>query len=309
MNRTRRSGILLPVETCPFDFGTPNFPLADETLYGVGGPAQLALRPRARDEVIQAFRWMCRQGLPTLVLGGGSNALIRDGGFPGIVLLTDCLNQIEELGQDRCRIGAGVDLPSVVRDLMVPRNYKGTGGLTGIPGSVGGAIYMNAGTVKGSICQLMTSVDVVTRDGAKTVTMSPDLYGYRGQTFCAQGDLILGGEFQFEVAEDDQRVIYDHYMRRRREKHPPGKSCGSVFKNPEGDHAGRLIEACGLKGVRHGGAVISPMHANFIINDANARCADILALIDLCKCTVKERFGLDLEEEVRIFGIDAPASL
>lgn len=292
------------MKQCPFEFGVADYPLADETLYGVGGPARLALRPRTQDELVDAYLWMRAQNEPKLVLGGGSNALIRDGGFPGIVLLTDCLDAIEPMGENRYRIGAGVDLNEVVVEVMVRHNYRGTGGLTGIPGTVGGAIYMNAGTVNGSICELMRSVDVVTERGPETIQMKPDLYGYRGQTFCPPGGLILGGDFEFEVADEDQRAIYEHYIQRRREKQPAGKSCGSVFKNPVNDHAGRLIEACGLKGTRRGGAVISPMHANFIVNEDNARCVDILALIELCKRTVRERFDIELEEEVRVFGVD-----
>ena len=132
------------------------------------------------------------------------------------------------------------------------------------------------------------------------------MYGYRGQTFCPPRSLILGGVFRFTPAEQDQRPIYDHYIRRRKEKQPQGNCCGSVFRNPEGDHAGRLIEACGLKGVRRGGAVISPMHANFIMNDSDARFDDIVGLITLCKATVKERFGIDLREEVVIVSESAP---
>ncbi len=131
--------------------------------------------------------------------------------------------------------------------------------------------------------------------------MRPELYSYRGQRFCGPGDVILAGEFAFQASDEDQQAIYDHYIRRRREKQPQGYCCGSVFKNPEGDHAGRLIEACGLKGARHGGAVISEMHANFIMNEDNASFADIVALIELARSSVRERFGVELQEEVRIF--------
>ncbi|MFA6243840.1 MAG: UDP-N-acetylmuramate dehydrogenase, partial [Candidatus Hydrogenedentales bacterium] len=128
------------------------------------------------------------------------------------------------------------------------------------------------------------------------------LYSYRGQTFCPRGGLILSGLFRFEPVVEDQRAIYDRYIQRRKEKQPQGKCCGSVFKNPNGDHAGRLIEACGLKGTRHGGALISPMHANFIMNDDNATSADILALIAMVKQTVRDRFSVELEEEVVYIG-------
>ena len=133
-----------------------------------------------------------------------------------------------------------------------------------------------------------------------TVPMTPELYGYRGQRFCAPGDVILGGTFAFTPAEADQRAIYAHYKQRRLEKQPQGYCCGSVFKNPEGGHAGALIEACGLKGTRRGGAILSPMHANFIMNENNARFQDVLDLIALAKGKVAETHGVVLEEEVRI---------
>ena len=288
------------MNTPPFEFATSNHPLAPLTLYQVGGPAAWALTPRTLDEARAAYQWMRRQSAPQLVLGGGSNVLIADGGFPGIVLITTGLQGAEDLGGGRSRVEAGVDLGWMVRDVMLPNNYAGVGGLTGIPGSVGGAIYMNAGTNKGTICQLMESVEVASPSGVQTVAMDPSLYGYRGQTFCPPGSLILQGHFRFEPAGEDQRAIYERYIERRAQTQPKGPSCGSVFKNPEGDHAGRLIEACGLKGTRRGGAVISPKHANFILNENGASSADILWLMDLCKRRVREQFGVALREEVSI---------
>ena len=288
--------------TLPFEFAEENRPLAPLTLYKVGGPARLALLPQTVEETLAAYDWMREQPGPKLVLGGGSNVLIRDEGFPGIVMFTTGLNTIEPLGDDRYRVESGVILDKFVREILLENNYAGTGGLTGIPGSVGGAIYMNAGTVKGSICQLMESVDIVTPEGRKRIPMEESLYSYRGQSFCNVGDLILQGHFKLARAEEDQRAIYDRYIQRRKETQPKGNSCGSVFKNPPGEHAGRLIEACGLKGTRRGGAVISDMHANFILNEGNASSDDILALINLAKETVRDRHGIELEEEVRIFG-------
>jgi UDP-N-acetylmuramate dehydrogenase len=291
----------------PFDFAVESYPLAQASLYKVGGPARLALLPRTRADVVAAYEWLRTRSEPRIVLGGGSNVLIADEGFPGIVLFTTHLTSLEDLGDDRYYVEGGVVLDRLVREVILEHNYKGAGGLTGIPGTVGGAIYMNAGTVNGSICELMESVDVITEEGEKTVAMEPSLYSYRGQSFCPPSGLILGGHFRFEPAEEDQRAIYDHYIERRKRTQPKGNSCGSVFKNPPGEHAGRLIESCGLKGTRHGGAVISDMHANFIINVDNATCADILALMALAKRTVHERYGIELEEEVKIFGATAPA--
>jgi UDP-N-acetylmuramate dehydrogenase len=165
---------------------------------------------------------------------------------------------------------------------------------------VGGAIYMNAGTANGSTCDFLESVDLMSLEGLRSLPMEPSLYSYRGQRFCGIDDVILGGVFRFSPAEEDQRAVFDHYMARRREKQPQGHCCGSVFKNPPNDHAGRLIESCGLKGTRCGGAVISTVHANFIMNENNASFDDVVGLVWLVKDRVRERFGVTLEEEVRI---------
>lgn len=282
----------------PFEFAVENYPLAPLTIYQVGGPARLALIPRTVDEAVQAYEWVIRQPYRHVVLGGGSNVLIDDAGFDGIVLVMSRLDAIEHLGGDRYRIESGVDLDQVVREVMLKHNYGMVGGLTGIPGTVGGAIYMNAGTVNGSTCMLMESVDVIGPDGRKTIAMDESLYSYRGQTFCPRGSLILQGYFSFTRTDVPQQPIYDRYIQRRKEKQPQGRCCGSVFKNPEGDHSGRLIDACGLKGTRKGGAVISEMHANFIMNEGNASSADIRYLIELARSKVKEQFGIELEEEV-----------
>jgi len=288
------------MDTPPFDFAQVNYPLAPCTLYRIGGPARIALLPRNDAEVEQAFRWMLEQPGKKLILGGGSNVLINDAGFDGIVLFTTELTRMADLGDHRFYVGSGRELDDMVQNVMLKHNYDGVGGFTGIPGSVGGAIYMNAGTVKGSTCQWMESVDVMKPTGLETIPMAPELYTYRGQTFCAPGDVILGGTFQFRPAETDQQAIYNHYKQRRLEKQPQGYSCGSVFKNPEGGHAGQLIESCGLKGTRKGGAIISPMHANFIMNEGEASFQDVLGLIALAKERVASVHGVALEEEVRI---------
>lgn len=288
------------MELPDFDFAMQDYVLAPNTLYNVGGPARIALLPQNDEDARKAYDWMLSQVVPRLILGGGSNVLIDDAGYPGIVYITTGLQSLENLGNHRYYVGSGIELDTMVCDIMLPNNYDGVGGLTGIPGSVGGAIYMNAGTVNGSTCQLMESVHLLKPTGDITLPMTPERYNYRGQNFCTPGDVILGGTFKFNKADKDQTAIYQHYKKRRLEKQPQGYCCGSVFKNPEGDHAGRLIEACGLKGVRQGGAIISPMHANFIMNENNARFSDILDLIHLAKDSVREQFGIELEEEVRI---------
>ena len=279
-----------------------NYPLAPETYYRVGGPARLALLPQSAEEARAAYTWMQTQPGPHLVLGRGSNVLIADRGFDGIVLFTGGFAVTQPLGKDRYRIEAGCALEALVEDVIVPNNYEGAGALTGIPGSVGGAVFMNAGTVNGCTGELVESVDLMTPSGPKTFVMDASAYTYRSQTFCGPRDLILSAVFRFRKSERDQRAIHEHYLQRRKEKQPQGYCCGSVFKNPPNDSAGRLIEACGLKGLQHGGAIVSPQHANFIMNEDNATCEDVLWLIGECKRQVRERFDVELHEEVRIIG-------
>ncbi len=284
---------------CPF---RENWLLAPATRYRIGGPARLALFPRSTEELQAAWAWAVGQPVPRLILGGGSNVLISDAGFPGVVLVTTELRGIRDRGNHRFLVSAGEPLDRLVREVMLRNNYAGVGALTGIPGTVGGAVFMNAGTVNGAICDFLESVLLFGPSGPRTVTMEPSLYGYRQQSFLMPDEIIAEGSFHFTPASENQQEIYDHYIQRRKEKQPGGWCCGSVFKNPPGDHAGRLIESCGLKGVRRGGAVISPVHTNFIMNEHQATCRDVLYLIRLIRRTVRDRYGIELEPEVRIIG-------
>lgn len=284
----------------PFPFVHEDFPLAPHTYYRVGGPARWALLPSNAKEMEAAYAWLLKQPVPRLILGGGSNVLIDDAGFRGAVLFTTGLTEYEALGGGRYCCGAGLVLDTLVQEIMVRENFKGVGALAGIPGTVGGAIFMNAGTANGDTCGLLESVELLTPSGRFSVAMEPALHAYRRQTFCAPGDVIVGGVFRFTRAEENQRAVFEHYIERRRQRQPQGYCCGSVFKNPEGRHAGQLIEQCGLMGTRQGGAVISPVHANFIMNEDQATFEDIMGLITLAKRRVFEEFGVKLEEEVRI---------
>ncbi|NLN93820.1 MAG: UDP-N-acetylmuramate dehydrogenase [Candidatus Hydrogenedens sp.] len=277
-----------------------NAPLAPHCFYRIGGPARWGLFPRSLEEMEEAYKWIKGKNIPFMVLGGGTNVLISDSGYDGAVLFTGGLDYIRQRGKERFDVGAGTLLAEMVSKVLLPNNYTGTGALTGIPGSVGGALFMNAGTVNGSICQMAESVRLLSETGLTEWEITEKDYSYRGQRYCPTGTVILEGRFHFTVDENDQRTVYEHYLDRRRNTQPQGRCCGSVFKNPEGDHAGRLIEECGLKGTRLGGAVISEKHANFIVNEADASFDDVYGLISLAKARVKERFGMELTEEVRI---------
>jgi len=288
------------MDNAPFNFARTNVALAPYTRYRIGGPARIALFPATIVEMHEAHQWLMETGIPFIILGGGTNMLIDGRGFAGAVLFTTELKELAPLGEHRFRVGAGCVLGELVRQVMVPNNYSGVGALTGIPGTVGGALFMNAGTVNGSICQLASEVALLDERGLRTVPINAELYGYRGQFFCTNGSVIAEGIFSFTPSNQNETEVYEHYLRRRRETQPEGWCCGSVFKNPPGDHAGRLIEAAGLKGTRRNGAVISKKHANFIMNENSATFDDVLYLINLVKQKVHEKFGVDLHEEVRI---------
>lgn len=288
------------MNTPPFAFVKENHPLGPHTLYRIGGPAKWAFLPRDTHEAQTAYAWIIDQKVPFLVMGAGSNMLIDNRGFDGAVLFTTELKHREACGGDRFRLGAGLPLADMVRTIMLPNNYAGTGALTGIPGSLGGALFMNAGTVNGTICQFTETVILLTPSGFTTIAMAPELYGYRGQAFCGPDTVIVEAVLRFTPSEKDESVVYHHYIQRRLDTQPQGWCCGSVFKNPPNDHAGRLIESCGLKGTRRGGAVISEKHANFIMNEDNASFEDVLGLIQLVKDTVFAQHGVKLQEEVRI---------
>lgn len=288
------------MNTVPFDFARTNYSLAPHTRYRIGGPASVALFPPTLSDMSAAHRWLIAENMPFIVLGGGTNMLIDDQGYAGCALFTTALKTLKPLGEHRYTVGAGVVLADLVRQVMVPNNYAGVGALTGIPGTVGGALFMNAGTANGSVCQLASSVAILEQSGLAHLPMTSDLYSYRGQSFC-QGDTVIAeATFAFTPSDKEESEVYQHYMQRRSETQPAGWCCGSVFKNPPGDHAGRLIETAGLKGTRHNGAAISEKHANFIMNEANASFDDVLYLITLVKKNIRERFGVELHEEVRI---------
>ena len=288
------------MDSVPFDFAFADYVLAPHTRYRIGGPAKIALFPKTFADMKAAYNWLTANKIPFIILGGGTNMLIDDRGYAGAALFTTELKELESLGEHQYRVGAGVVLGDLVRQAMLPNNYTGVGALTGIPGTVGGALFMNAGTANGSVCQLVADVTLLEGNNVHTIPMTEKLYGYRGQSFCRNHALIAEATFRFTPSEQNEREVYEHYMRRRRETQPEGWCCGSVFKNPPGDHAGRLIEAAGLKGKRHNGAVISEKHANFIMNEAGASFDDVFYLINLVKETVQQQFGIELHEEVRI---------
>lgn len=278
-------------------------PMARHTSWRVGGAAQRYFRPADIDD-LAAYLARLPDGEPIFWLGLGSNLLVRDAGIPGSVIVTSgVLNGIERSGSTEVRAEAGVACAKVAR-FCADAGLAGAEFLVGIPGTIGGALAMNAGAFGGETWELVSAVETIDRIGRRH-RRGPDDYtvGYRsvrgptGEWFTA-GRLALSPG----VPEQAHRRIKD-LLQQRGDTQPTGKpTCGSVFRNPEGDFAGRLIEACGLKGHRIGGAYISDKHANFIVNGGRATAADIEALIEHVIAVVERQHGVRLVPEVRIVG-------
>lgn len=279
-------------------------PMSRHTSWRVGGAADIYFRPNSRDDLI-AFMQTLPAEMPIHWVGLGSNLLVRDGGIRGAVIaVQDALSDIDDHGRGRVTAGAGLACTVFAR-YCVRQAYGPAEFFAGIPGTIGGALAMNAGAFGGETWNQVESVDVVNRAG-EVSTRTPDEYrvAYR-QVDGPAGEWFLGGTFVFEENFDTSMARVKSLVNERKEKQPLGlPSCGSVFRNPEGDHAARLIEAAGLKGFAIGGAVVSDKHANFIINHGDATAADIEALIKHVQATVKAEYGIELRREVHILGED-----
>ncbi|MEW6081391.1 MAG: UDP-N-acetylmuramate dehydrogenase [Bacillota bacterium] len=279
-------------------------PMARHTSFRIGGNADILVAPATLEDLEAVLDLAFRRGVPYLVFGGGTNLLVRDGGIRGMaVKIGKGLDGIRVL-EDGLEAGAGLPLAQVARQAQ----DAGLGGLEfafGIPGTLGGAISMNAGAHSGTISQVITEVKAV-RPGGESRTLCPgDLeMGYRESVFshtdwvCVTATLRLAPCPPEEIREASRR----HLMERRRSQPLSQPSAGSVFKNPPGDSAGRLIEAAGLKGRCLGGAQISQVHANFIVNTGGATARDVLELVDEARQAVQRVHGIWLELEIRVEG-------
>lgn len=278
-------------------------PLARFTSWRVGGPAQRLFQPADKDDLV-SFLSALPEDEPLTFLGLGSNVLVRDGGVPGTVIVTAGKLRRVFLEDGLIYVEAGVPCAHLARFCSV-HGLSGAEFLAGIPGTMGGALAMNAGAFGGETWRWVEQVEVVNRYGRLHLRTGQEYeIGYRS----VRGPLdeyFLAAWLRFQPGDVTVgKLRVRQLLTHRSQTQPIGwPSCGSVFKNPPGDKAGRLIEACGLKGKQIGGARISEMHANFIINTGGATAADIEALIWLAQAMVKDRFGIELEPEVRILGV------
>jgi len=275
-------------------------PLAGYVNWRVGGPADLLFLARTREELVTSVQVARAFRLPVTVLGYGANVLVSDRGLRGLVII----NRAEgvRIAGERIAADSGVNLVALARRAR-QRELSGLEFLVGIPGTVGGAIVGNAGTKDEWIGDRVEKVEVLDCEGAQRWFLRDEIeFGYRKSRFQRTREIVLRAVLVGRRANgrDIQRRMEE--MLAARKNQPTGPSTGSVFKNPPGDFAGRLIEAAGLKGYRIGGAKISEQHANFIINTGNATADDIRALVEKARQEVLSKFGIRLEEEIRFLG-------
>lgn len=281
-------------------------PLSRHTVWGIGGPAKRFYLPANLDDLC-VFMAGLPAGEAIFWLGLGSNVLVRDAGIDGTVIATDSLDGIALAGDDRVRVEAGVACPKVAK-FCASRQLSGSEFFAGIPGSLGGALAMNAGAFGGETWELVTTVQTIARDG-RLRDRGADEYsvGYRSVEGPG-GEWFTAAELRLSRDEEGGAAArIRELLRQRAQSQPMGtRNCGSVFRNPTGDYAARLIEACGLKGERVGNAVVSEKHANFIINTGGATAADVESLIERVASRVAADTGVELIREVRIVGGAAP---
>ncbi len=279
-------------------------PMRRHTTFAIGGPADLFIQPKTRRELAGALSVLRERGIPFLLLGNGSNMLVADAGIRGAVVCTTELDEVR-IGEDGYTLTAeaGALLGRVARRAQ-RAGLTGVEFAGGIPGSVGGAVFMNAGAYDGQMAGVVEQTEYLDEAGeTHTLTGEEHGFAYRGSVFRAHPDWTVVRS-TLRLQPGDPAAILDKmndFAQRRRDKQPLNfPSAGSTFKRPEGYFAGRLIEDAGLKGVSVGAAQVSEKHAGFLINRGGATCDDMLRLIELVQQRVREQFGVQLECEVRI---------
>ena len=282
---------------------TENEPMSRHTSWRTGGAAKKYVQAESL-EALAAYMTTISEDEKLLWMGLGSNTLVRDAGFNGTVIATQgVMTQLELSGDTTVYVGAGVADAKLAR-FCSRNNLSGAGFFAGIPGLIGGALAMNAGAFGGETWPLVVEVETINRKGEIQKRLAEEFeYSYR-HVVGPKDEWFVSATLQLDKQlENSNAIDIKQLLAKRAASQPIGvSSCGSVFRNPDGHYAAQLIEECGLKGKRIGGAVVSEKHANFIINDDKASAADIEALINLLQKTVEEECGVLMQQEVRIVG-------
>jgi UDP-N-acetylmuramate dehydrogenase len=280
-------------------------PLASRTSFGIGGRADFFVEMSRPQGIEEAIDGCVERGIPYLLLGAGTNLLIADAGVEGLVLRV--VNREHHVDGRQVRAGAGLKMMRLAR-IAADAGLRGFEFAIGVPGTVGGAVYQNAGCWGKELREVLVEVEGY-MPGAGTKTWKPaDLqFGYRTSALREgglKGGLVVEAKFQLERGDGEAaKALMAKLTKERNETQPiKTKNCGSVFKNPPGDSAGRLVQAAGLKGAREGNAVVSSLHGNFIVNEGGATTVEVRRLIERIQLEVRRRFNLELETEVEMVG-------
>ncbi|OGY81854.1 MAG: UDP-N-acetylenolpyruvoylglucosamine reductase [Candidatus Kerfeldbacteria bacterium RIFCSPHIGHO2_12_FULL_48_17] len=281
-----------------------NVPLAPLTTMKVGGPARYFLEAKTTESIVQAVHSAQESGIPYVMLGGGSNVLISDEGFRGLVIRTK--NVGYEFRGEKLVAEAGVPLITLVMQ-SAKRNLLGLEWAAGIPGTLGGAVRGNAGSMGSDMQAIIDEVEILTRDGAKKTLSNKECeFAYRNSRIKKNKETVLQATLKLRPGKtgEAQDKVKQNFSKKHSSQDLKHPSCGCMFTNPLPQHAGRLLEEAGLKGFQIGGAKVSDVHANFIINDGTARAEDIVILISAIKQKIRVKFGVQLHEEVQYIGFD-----
>jgi len=282
-----------------------NVPMAQYTSFKAGGNADMLVMPQSIDQLKDVLQVLSGHDYPYMILGNGSNILVKDSGYRGIMVkLGSAFDDVKVEGS-RVICGAGA-LLSVAAKTAAAAGLTGLEFASGIPGSIGGAIFMNAGAYDGEMKFVLEKARVISRDGGEDRYMTPDELdmGYRHTVLHESGDIAVEAVFKLEEGDVDEiKAKIADLTQRRNSKQPVNfPSAGSFFKRPTGYFAGKLVQDAGLKGLTVGGAQVSELHSGFVINIGGATATDILQLMEIVQQTVMDKFGVMLEPEVRIIG-------
>lgn len=277
-------------------------PMAKHTSFRIGGPVRRMAFPKTREQLVVLAGLLQEAGIEPLLLGNGTNLLVADEGLDTVVINTSAqLSRVEQTGECELTADAGVSLCQ----LALFAWKQGLAGLAfahGIPGTLGGGVVMNAGAYGGELKDVIADVTALYPDGVRTLTADEMGFSYRHSAFSSGEGIVLGAKLKLEPGDPNAiKAKMDELMARRKASQPlEFPSAGSTFKRPPGHYAGPLIESCGLKGARIGGAEVSCKHAGFVVNAGGATCADVLALMEKVQKTVFDTYGVLLEPEVKI---------
>lgn len=281
-----------------------NAPMCEYTSFHIGGPADLLIEPASKEALISCCQILNEAGITPLVIGAGSNLLVSDSGIRGVVIhMAKPMSRITIEGE-YITAEAGVSLAKLAAEAL-SASLSGLEFASGIPGSLGGAVFMNAGAYGGEMKDVVIETEYLTKDGTvETITGDAHNFSYRKSFFSETGSIVLSSRMKLTPGNPEEiRALMLELNTRRKDKQPLNfPSAGSFFKRPEGHFAGKLIEDAGLKGKSFGGAQISEKHAGFVINTGGATAKDVCELMDFVKKAVYEKYGVTLEPEVRMLG-------